>query len=318
MSNCHGRICHALSPLRLSLGGGGTDLPSFYEQHGAFFVSAAINLNVMATIKESSLQGKEESAIASAVMKRFGSPACNYQFQSYSEVPIGCGLGGSASFTTALIKALIALKKQRLSRKELAEAAFDIEHHRLGRSCGKQDQYSSVFGGLKAYSINREGQVSHKTLSVSAEFLKEFERSLLLVATGITRDSEQLLKEQHEKSKQQDKAMMANLLQIKEMGLASFKALEQEDFLSFAELVKAHWQLKEARSKTMSNKTVSDLYEFALNNGAISGKLIGAGGGGFMLFCVQNKEKLRQALARKKIKTFEFSLDHEGTRIIKQ
>jgi D-glycero-alpha-D-manno-heptose-7-phosphate kinase len=175
-----------------------------------------------------------------------------------------------------------------------------------------------VFGGLKAYSINREGQVSHKTLSVSAEFLKEFERSLLLVATGITRDSEQLLKEQHEKSKQQDKAMMANLLQIKEMGLASFKALEQEDFLSFAELVKAHWQLKEARSKTMSNKTVSDLYEFALNNGAISGKLIGAGGGGFMLFCVQNKEKLRQALARKKIKTFEFSLDHEGTRIIKQ
>lgn len=307
----------ALSPLRISLGGGGTDMPSFYQHFGAFFISAAIDLTVKVSIKRTKSEQEHESPFIREVIKHYGNLGYHYVINSCSKVLPGSGLGGSASFTTALLKALGNCEgKVPLSKEELAEAAFSIEHDKLGLSCGKQDQYSAAFGGLRSYEIDTTGKVSSRELAISDGFLKELQERLVLVASGTTRSSEVLLKEQLVKSTQNNPEMINNLLRVKEMGQASFNALSAEEFVSFAMLVKEHWQIKEERSKNMYSKRVKELHDFGLCHGALSGKLIGAGRGGYLLFCIDNQQKLFSALREQHLDFYPVTFDFLGTRTV--
>lgn len=311
------KVITATSPLRLSLGGGGTDLASFYQAFGGEFLSAAINLKVTIQLQPKSMDVLEPlDKMSKVILSEYAIDKAPFAIDIHSDIPGGSGLGGSASFVTALIKAISTFKKESLSQEALAEKAYYLEHEKMGLSCGKQDQYSAVMAGLRWYQIDTCGKVCHRALKMSAEFLAFFQDNLLLVSTGIFRQSEQLLKNQQQKSLALDKAMIENLHEIKARGRLALDALESENFSAFSQQMKAHWQIKKARDKNITSPYINELYDYGLANGAMSGKLIGAGGGGFLLFCLADKKRLISALNLKKIPYYPIVITNEGTRVI--
>jgi D-glycero-alpha-D-manno-heptose-7-phosphate kinase len=321
------------SPLRISLGGGGTDLPSYYREHTGFLIAAAIDKYVYITVhrrfveafllKYSSL---EEAAaiddikhpIIREALKLVDIQERNLEITSMADIPAGTGLGSSGSFTTALLKALHALKKNLVPPAELAEQACCIELEKLGEPIGKQDQYISAYGGITSFRFMPDGQVEAVPLKISEETLFNLEDNLLLFFTGYSRAASAILKEQDDKSKRADTEMMENLHFIKDLGRQSQKALEAGDLEEFARLMDMHWQRKKQRSKAMSNNDINAWYEYAMVNGAVGGKLIGAGGGGFLMFYAGNKVKLRHAMREKGLTEVRFRFDFEGTRVLNQ
>ena len=321
------------SPLRISLGGGGTDLPSYYEKHGGFFVAAAIDKYVYITlhhtfdqqliIKYSKLERPAtvdavEHPIIREALKLIDLRSPHLEITSMADIPAGTGLGSSGSFTTALLKALHTLQKNILSAADLAEQACDIEINRLGEPIGKQDQYSAAIGGITAFTIHPDGRVEYRPVRLSPEALNNLEDNPLLFFTGHSRSASAILKDQHEKSRQDDQAMLDNLHYTKELGLKSLAALEGGQLEEFARLMDQHWQRKKLRSAGMSNDLINHWYEHAMNHGALGGKLIGAGGGGFLMFYAGDKVKLRQAMREKELPEVRFRFDFEGTKIVIQ
>ena len=319
------------SPLRISLGGGGTDLPSYYEQHTGFLIAAAIDkyvyINLHDTfgedliVKYSKLERVTEAKnlehpIIREAMLMLGIDGKAMELTSMADIPSGTGLGSSGSFTTALLKALHAWRKNLVHQSELAEQACEIELNRLHEPIGKQDQYISAYGGLTCFRFLPNGKVEAWPLMISEETLFNLEDNLLLFFTGYSRSASSILKEQDNKSKAADSSMIENLHFIKDLGFQSQKALESGDLCEFARLMDVHWQRKKQRSGGMSNTRINEWYDLAMANGALGGKLIGAGGGGFLMFYANEKAKLRCAMRGAGLKEVRFRFDFEGTKLL--
>ncbi|MGH7223183.1 MAG: galactokinase [Gemmataceae bacterium] len=319
------------SPLRISLGGGGTDLPSYYEKHTGFLIAAAIDKYVCITlhhtfvpeliIKYSKLERVNTiEEIIHPIMREslrlVDVEVSGLEITSMADIPAGTGLGSSGSFTTALLKALHTHKKNLIHPKDLAEQACHIEIECLQEPVGKQDQYIAAYGGLTCFQYQPDGRVEAWPLRISAETLYNLEDNLLLFFTGYSRSASSILKEQDERSKQGDRGMVDNLHFVKELGYQSKEALEEGDLLRFAELMNVHWEHKKKRSGGMSNKEIDRWYQLARANGALGGKLIGAGGGGFLMFYAEDKTRLRRAMAQTKLREVRFRFDFEGTKCV--
>lgn len=321
------------SPLRISLGGGGTDLPSYYCEHGGFLIAAAIDKYVYITlhqtfvenliIKYSSLEKVNklddiQHPIIRESLKYIGIEASHLEISSMADIPAGTGLGSSGSFTTALLKNLHAYKKNLVHPQDLAEQACHIELERVAEPIGKQDQYIAAYGGLTCFEFLPEGNVNASPLKIAPDTLYQLEDNLLLFFTGYSRSASTILKEQDEKSKNNDQEMIEHLHFIKQLALESKIALEAGDLVEFSALMNKHWTHKQTRSKKMSNEKINQWYELALNNGALGGKLIGAGGGGFLMFFAQDKILLRRNMRLAGLQEIRFRFDFEGTKLIAQ
>jgi D-glycero-alpha-D-manno-heptose-7-phosphate kinase len=319
------------SPLRITLGGGGTDLPSYYEKFGGFLISATINKYVYITLHENFAPGlivkysKMESVddasqiehpIIRNAFQYVGMDGKGLELSSMADIPSGTGLGSSSSFTTALLKALHVYKKNIVNAKELAEQACHIELDLLKEPIGKQDQFISAYGGITQFTFNQDGSVKVDPLRMSEETFDKLTDNLLLFFTGYSRSASNILKEQDQKSKQDDKEMNDNLHFVKEIGFKSKKFLEDGDLVEFAKLMDVHWQHKKKRSNNMSNSKINEWYDMAMQNGAIGGKLIGAGGGGFLMFYCEDKANLRKTMRSIGLKEVRFKFDFEGTKQI--
>ena len=321
----------ARSPLRVTLGGGGTDLPSYYEKFGGFLIAAAIDKYVYITlhdtfvpdliVKYSELERvpdatKLKHPILREAFALVGMDGHALELTSMADIPAGTGLGSSGSFTTALLKALHAHKKNLVHPAELAAQACEVELDRLKEPIGKQDQYIAAYGGVTCFKFLESGKVEAWPLKLFRETRDELEDNLLLFFTGYSRSASAILKEQDQKSKSDDKAMIENLHFVKDLGLQSQHALESGKLSEFARLMDVHWQRKKQRSGGMSNPKIYEWYDFAMANGALGGKLIGAGGGGFLMFYAEDKTKLRQAMTKAGLAEVRFRFDFEGTKLV--
>src|ERR1700719_3096852 len=321
------------SPLRISLGGGGTDLPSYYRQYGGFLIAGAIDKYVYITlhqtfgsemiIKYSKLERvtsveEIEHPIVREALRLVGVKASYLEMASMADIPAGTGLGSSGSFTTALLKALHAWKMNLVHPAQLAEQACDIEINRLGEPIGKQDQYIAAYGGITCFKFMPDGRVEAWPLKISEETLYSLEDNLLLFFTGYSRTAASILKEQKTKTLASDKSMVDNLHFVKDLGRQSQKALESGDLKEFGRLMDVHWQRKKERSGSMSNTQINEWYDYAMRNGALGGKLIGAGGGGFLMFYAEDKAKLRHAMRGNGLTEVRFRFDFEGTKVVIQ
>ena len=321
----------ARSPLRISLGGGGTDLPSYYERHTGFLIAAAVDKYVYITLHEnftadlivkySRLErvpdaSKLEHPIIREAFAMLGVEGRGMELASMADIPAGTGLGSSGSFTTALLKALHAWKKNLVHPAELAEQACDIEIDRLKEPIGKQDQYIAAYGGITCFKFLPGGKVEAWPLKISEEARYNLEDNLLLFFTGYSRSASAILKEQDTKSKAADPSMIENLHFVKDLGIQSQRALEAANLVEFARLMDVHWQHKKQRSGNMSNPKINEWYDLAMANGALGGKLIGAGGGGFLMFYADDKAKLRHAMRQAGLKEVRFRFDFEGTKLL--
>jgi len=321
------------SPLRISLGDGGTDLPSYYKKHSGFLIAAAIDKYVYITVhqtfvpdlivKYSQLERVPTASelrhpIIREAMKLVGIDGQYLELTSMADIPSGTGLGSSGSFTTALLKALHAHKKNLIHPRELAEQACEIELEKLKEPIGKQDQYIAAYGGLTCFQFLPNGRVEAAPLKVDNETLYNLEDNLLLFFTGYSRSAGSILKEQDQKSRTSDKEMTDNLHFVKELGYQSQEALEVGDLHKFGELMNIHWEHKKKRSGGMSNTDIDRWYQLAMENGAVGGKVIGAGGGGFLMFYAEDKTKLRHALTQAGLREVRFRFDFEGTKIVIQ
>jgi len=321
------------SPLRVSLGGGGTDLPSYYREHEGFLIAAAIDKYVYITlhqtfvneiiIKYSKMErvttiNEIQHPIIREALKLVNIQNPNLELASMADIPSGTGLGSSGSFTCALLKALHAYKKTLIHPNELAEQACHIEIDLLKEPVGKQDQYISAYGGINCFRFCKNDTVEAKPLKISEETLYSLEDNLLLFFTGYSRSASTILKEQDDKSKNNDSSIIENLHFVKELGYKSQRAFESGDLEKFAELMNVHWEYKKQRSNAMSNSKINEWYDIAHKNGALGGKLIGAGGGGFLMFYTNDNMKLRHAMAHEGLKEVRFKFDFEGSKVVAQ
>ena len=319
------------SPLRITLGGGGTDLPSYYEKFGGFLVAAAIDRYVYVTItrpfapsihlKYSDIEQVQtvdeirHPIIREALrMQNLRTP--QIEITTLADIPAGTGLGSSGSFTTALIKALYAHRRRLLHSSEVAKLACEIEIERLKEPVGKQDQYIAAYGGLTCFDFREDGTVHARPLAISMDTMWDLEDNLLLFFTGFSRSAGSILQEQKDRSQHFDDEMLANLHYVKDLGIRSQRALESGDCTQFGELMHEHWEHKKQRSRQMSNPQIDEWYELGRCNGALGGKLVGAGGGGFLLFYTEDRKRLRQAMAKAGLEEMRFRFDFEGTKVL--
>ena len=319
------------SPLRITLGGGGTDLPSYYREQGGFLIAAAIDKYVYITVhqtfmnelivKYSELERVTaiediKHPIVREAFKVAELDVLSLEITSMADIPAGTGLGSSGSFTTALLKALYSYRKVLIHPRELAEQACDIEINRLREPIGKQDQNIAAFGGITCFRFNQDDSVEAWPLKIDVETLYNLEDNLLLFFTGYSRSASSILKEQDDKTRQQNASMIQNLDYVKDIGLRSLEAIESGRLGDFGRLMHEHWEHKKQRSGGMSNPMINEWYELAMNNGAVGGKLIGAGGGGFLMFYAEDKTRLRHAMTVAGMKEVRFRFDFEGTKTI--
>jgi D-glycero-alpha-D-manno-heptose-7-phosphate kinase len=320
------------SPLRITLGGGGTDLPSYYEKYSGYLIAAAINKYVYITLhptfqqefiikysqmeRVTSIHAIEHPIIRESMIALGLSENGYLEITSMADIPAGTGLGSSGSFTTALLKALHAYKKNLIHPSELAEQACDIEINRLKEPVGKQDQYIAAYGGITCFQYCPNGTVTARPLRISQETQYNLEDNLLLFFTGYSRSASKVLKEQDDKSRAMDSVTIDNLHFVKELAEQSQTVLEAGDLNAFARLMHVHWEHKKKRSTNMSNQYIDDWYDCGMANGALGGKLIGAGGGGFLMFYSEDKPRLRRAMRDCGLPEVRFSFSFEGTTVL--
>ena len=317
------------SPLRITLGGGGTDLPSYYREYGGFVLSAAIDKYVYVSVMRPFVQGiilkystiesvktveQIEHKIIREVLLLENLRTPQLEVSTLADIPAGTGLGSSGSFTTALIKAIYSHRKKLISPEELAELACYIEIDKLQEPVGKQDQYIAAHGGITEFEFQTDGSVKSTPLAISMDTLFSLEDNLLLFFTGFTRSAGMVLQDQKDKTLKSDIAMLKNLHFTKELGYESKISLLKGDVNKFGELMDVHWQHKKARMSGMSNSNIDEWYHEALKHGAVGGKLVGAGGGGFLMFFADNKQALRAQMKKIGLEEVRFKFDFDGTR----
>lgn len=321
----------ARSPLRISLGGGGTDLPSYYRRHGGFLIAAAIDKYVYIALQRTYVTdliirysryervenaSRVEHPIIREALAMLEHDGHFLEITSMADIAAGTGLGSSGSFGTALLKALHAWKNHLTPAEVIAAQACEIEIDRLKEPVGKQDQYISALGGITCLEFLPDDTVRAWPLAISQDTQEVLEDNLMLFFTGYSRSASAILREQDQKSKEGDEAMFQNLHYIKELGLRSKAALEAGQVDEFGRIMNEHWQWKRKRSSGMSNPLIDEVYETALANGAVGGKLIGAGGGGFLLFYASDKARLLRAMREKGLSEVRFRFDFQGASIV--
>lgn len=319
------------SPLRITLGGGGTDLPSYYRDHGGFLIAAAIDKYVYVTImrpftpgvylKYSKLEhveavGDVEHPILRESLNLMGFEQPQIEITTLADIPSGTGLGSSGSFTTALLKGLYTFNRRHIHQSELAELACHVEIDRLGEPIGKQDQYAAAFGGVTCFDFKKDDTVAATPLDISVDTMFDLEDNLLLFFTGFSRSASNILNDQNQRTKTSDDDMLNNLHYVKDLGLRSKVALEGGDLNGFGELMHEHWEHKKRRSGGMSNPRIDEWYELGMKNGAVGGKLVGAGGGGFLMFYANDRNKLRHVMAKAGLDEVRFRFDFEGSKVV--
>ena len=316
------------TPLRISIGGGGTDLPSYYRKFGGFVLSAAINKYVYITINKSFLPGyflKYSETEHAQAYEEIRHPLLRealalhaapnpLEIVSIADVPAGTGLGSSGTFLVGLVHALYAYERKRVTAEMLAQEAVDIEMNRLHEPVGKQDQYIAAYGGLLCQEYRSDDSVHVTVLKVSEGALKELRDSLMLFFVGQTRSASTLLEDQKRRSEQRDEAMLEGLHFVKQLGQEIRSVLEAGAVTEFGKLMHEHWLRKRIRSKGMTNNRVDELYEVArMRGGASGGKLVGAGGSGFLLLHTQDRNRLRSAMVAAGASEMEFHFDFDGS-----
>ena len=328
----------ARTPVRISFGGGGTDLGAYYGRYGGCVVSTTIDkyFYVFLGVKEDDALQISSSdyhtfyrhdpdqvllvdgdlALPKAALNHFGVCKGLSMFLA-SEIPPGTGLGSSGSVTVALVKAISTACGMNLSKEEIAELACHIEIERLGMPVGKQDQYAASFGGLNFITFTSEG-VTVESLSVTPEVRRRLEQNLLLFFTGSSRDSAKILEEQKRSSEKDEPRVIAALDAVKEMALDVKACFERGDLSRFGELLDLNWQHKKRFASGISSRLIDDCYALALANGAIGGKLTGAGGGGFMmLYCEPAYQaRVTKVLEAKGLRRMNFRFERDGARIL--
>jgi D-glycero-alpha-D-manno-heptose-7-phosphate kinase len=328
------------SPVRISFAGGGTDLPSYYERFGGAVVSAAINKHFYTVLEKRSdskiqiisadlrtVETWQDIAqmdirgntleIPLAVLKEFGCDVSVNLFLA-SEIPPGTGLGSSASVCVNLTKMLATYSHISLSKYELAERAFHIARDVLGRPVGKQDEYASAFGGLNFISFHQDGTTNVEPLNLEPGLVRELQSSLLLFFTGVSHHSWTILEEQEQSARKTKSATVESLHAIRKLAEPMKTALLAGELREFGLLLHEGWEIKKRLSSKMSNIRINEMYEFALRNGALGGKITGAGGGGFLLlFCQpQHQPKVREGLIALGAREMGFEFDFQGAQVV--
>jgi D-glycero-alpha-D-manno-heptose-7-phosphate kinase len=318
------------TPLRISLGGGGTDLPSYYEQFGGLVVSAAIDRYIYVAINRTftddyflkysaiervtRIEDIEHPIIREALRLHPIGPSI--ELVSVADIPAGTGLGSSGTFTVGLLRSIYAYMRQNVTTEQIAEEACRIEMEILGRPVGKQDQYAAAYGGLERLTFDRDGRVAVESLAVTTDTLHDLQEHLCMFFTGYSRDADAILEEQRTQSADGDADMIESLHRVESIGRASLDALQHGDTAQFAALMNEHWEHKKRRSSTMSNPAIDRWHEVGMENGAIGGKLVGAGSGGFLLFYAKDTDQLRRAFATEGLTEVRFKFDHDGTVVL--
>ena len=319
------------SPLRITLGGGGTDLPSYYRNYEGFLISAAIDKYVYVTVmrpftpgiflKYSQLEKVEkvdevQHPILREAIRLLDFKTPQMEITTLADIPAGTGLGSSGSFTTALLKALYAHRRRMILPDELARLACLIEIDILKEPIGKQDQYIAAYGGLTCFEFNKDDSVNWHPLDISMDTLFDLEDNLLLFFTGFSRSASSILKDQDIRSQEMNKEMLNNLHYVKDLGMRSKEALVNGHTSEFGVLMHEHWEYKRRRSKEMSNPQIDEWYELGMESGALGGKLVGAGGGGFLMFYAEDRNRLRHAMSKAGLEEVRFRFDFEGSKVM--
>jgi D-glycero-alpha-D-manno-heptose-7-phosphate kinase len=315
----------ARAPLRISIGGGGSDLPSYYERFGGFFISAAIDKYVFVGINSTFT---DEYFVRYSSQERLTDPGAirhpivreaiklhrlgPLEIVSLADIPAGTGLGSSGTFTVSLLRAIYAHKREPVTTASLAEEACHIEMNLLQEPVGKQDQYIAAYGGITCFEIEKTGQVQVSPLAITNKGLHDLEDHLLLFFTGYSRSASALLADQQKRSQADDKDMIKNLHFVVELGHEIQKALMAGDNRTFGKLMHEHWLHKRKRSSGISNDSINRWYDAAKASGALGGKLVGAGGGGFLLFYTDDVAGVREAMAQEGLKEVRFKFDFDG------
>lgn len=315
------------TPFRISFCGGGSDIPDFYREHGGCVLSTSINRYMYITVHpffdetKTALKysqneivddiNKIEHSIFHCVLKDMG--ISGVELTSTADVPSGTGLGSSSSFTVGLLHTLYCYKGKYVSKGELARQACEVEIEKLGAPIGKQDQYAAAYGGLNFITFNRDDTVSVEPIVMKKDTFEGLQRNLVVFYTGITHDANKILAEQKRNLSQKDKT--ANLLRMCELARNMKKSLEENDLADFGQILHESWMKKKELSGGISNGRIDELYQLAMQNGAMGGKLLGAGGGGFLLFfCPEEKQTLLRE--RLRLKEFPIRFEHDGTSIV--
>jgi D-glycero-alpha-D-manno-heptose-7-phosphate kinase len=318
------------APVRISMGGGGTDLPSYYEKFGGFLLAAGINKYVHILLNkrfEESIRlsyskteivddiREIEHSIFRECLKYTGIKK-QVEIVSIADVPSNCGLGTSSTFTVALLSALYSYKREYHPLQELAEKACHIEIKVLKEPIGKQDQYAASFGGFNAYSFHKDGSVTIEPVNISEGAQMELQNNIFLFYLNKKRSAGDILKDQNKKTKQNDSEVIDRLHKIKDIGLYTRKILEKNKIDEFGDLLHEHWMIKRGISNKISDDYIDEVYEVARKNGALGGKVIGAGGGGFLLFYnPQKKTSFISAMKKMGLVPTWFSFEREGVKI---
>lgn len=319
------------TPLRISLGGGGTDLPSYYRTAGGgFLVAAAITKYVYIAVhrnferdillKYSRIEkAPDPSAVGHPLLREaliLTGVTESVEISSMADIPAGTGLGSSGAFTVGALRALHAFRRRFISQSEVAEAACGIEIDKLGETVGKQDQYIAAFGGVTAFEFRPDDTVEATRVPMSADALDHLEEDLLLFYTGIRRSAARVLSDQDRRSRSDEAEVRRNLDSVRALGYQSYDALVHGDLDAFGKLLTAQWHLKLERSPTEVHKTVDDWIQRAIEAGAMGGKLVGAGSGGFLLIFTHAKAEVRAVMRDIGLEEIRFGFDYEGTTTI--
>ncbi|MBI4454603.1 MAG: galactokinase [Acidobacteria bacterium] len=323
----------ARAPLRISLGGGGTDLPSYYCQYGGFILSACINKYVYIYVNRPAADDLirikysryEQTESVDEIQHDLVRPALKLlnlrdtiEIVSMADVPDGTGLGSSGSYLVALLTALHELKREKIPTQALAEQAVHIEMDLAGHPVGKHDHYLAAFGGITCLDIQRDGKVTVNPLNISIATVEELRSRLLLFFTGITRRSHDILQNQKQDTQNQDSTVIDSLHKTKQLGFRVQEVLERGDLDRFGLLLDEHWHNKKRRSNKISGSRIDRWYDLARQSGALGGKVIGAGGGGFlMVYCPNGtKAAVRQTLVGEGLREVPFDFDYEGAKVL--
>lgn len=320
------------TPFRLTLGGGGTDLPSFYREHGGFILAVGIDkymyVNINTPIVDDKIRirytqselvdhvDQVEHTLAREALRHFGI-SNGVEIVSIADIPAGTGLGSSSCYLVGLLNGLHALTQRQASPEQLAEEACHLELEILKKPIGKQDQYMAAYGGLTVLDISTDGCVRASRLDLGVELVESLENNLLLFFTGETRNAAAILTQQDQSTKRRDTSVVSSLCEIKDIGTEIRSAITEGNLHRFGELLDMHWQSKKRLSKGVSNPQIDAWYELARQHGAIGGKISGAGGGGFlMLYCEERKAELREAMRGAGLRELHFRLDFEGSKVV--
>src|SRR6266478_8129884 len=320
------------TPFRITIGGGGTDLPSFYRDHGGFVLAAAIDkymfLNVNTPIVDDKIRVRHTSSelvdhvahvqhtLAREAMQYFNI-SHGLEIVSIADIPAGTGVGSSSSYLVGLLNAMHALLQDQATPQKLAEEACHIELEILKKPIGKQDQYMAAFGGLTTLDIKPDGRVCVTRLELDVDLVESLEHNILMFYTHEMRDATAILKKQDEATRTKDRNVVNSLCEIKDTGLEIRDAIVRGNLRRFGELLDVHWQSKKRLSEGISNPQIDAWYELAKQKGAIGGKISGAGGGGFlMLYCEEKRLQVREAMRAAGLRELKFRFDFEGSKVV--